>query len=87
MAENYARAAAVLSPDRAWDRVVFSGGLAQKFPRLRREILARLGNPPHRLCATDEDTMRGLLTLALVCAGRAATVVEATRFLADSQPD
>jgi xylulokinase len=65
MAANYARCAAVLSPDRSWQRVVFSGGLALKFPRLRWEVLAALGDPPHRLCEGEEDTLSGLLSLAL----------------------
>ena len=81
MAANYARCAAVLSPDRGWRRVVFSGGLAQKFPRLRAESHAALGHPPHRLCPTEEDTLHGLLALALVCSGRAATVADATATL------
>jgi sugar (pentulose or hexulose) kinase len=68
MAANYARCASILSPGRQWNRVVFSGGLALGFPRLRQEILAQLGNPPHRLCTTEEDTLAGLLVLALKCA-------------------
>jgi sugar (pentulose or hexulose) kinase len=64
MAANYARCAERLSPDRAWDRVVFSGGLAQRFGRLRRDVLARLGDPPWRHCPTEEDTLHGLLILA-----------------------
>ena len=67
MAANYARCAERLSPDRAWDRVVFSGGLAHQFERLRREILSRLGGPPWRLCPTEEDTLHGLLILAGRC--------------------
>jgi hypothetical protein len=64
MAANYARCAGILSPNRDWDRVVFSGGLAQRFPRLRQEILAALGNPPSRLSDSEEDTLEGLLELA-----------------------
>ena len=67
MAANYARSAATLSPDGVCDRVVFSGGLAQSFERLRREVLAALGDPPHRLCALEEDTLAGLLELAMRC--------------------
>jgi sugar (pentulose or hexulose) kinase len=67
MAANYARCAERLSPDREWDRVVFSGGLAQRFGRLRREILERLGNPQWRLCSIEEDTLQGLLVLARRC--------------------
>jgi sugar (pentulose or hexulose) kinase len=67
MAANYARCAERLSADRAWHRVVFSGGLAQRFERLRREVLSRLGGPPWRLCPTEEDTLHGLLILAGRC--------------------
>ncbi len=70
MAANYARCATILSPQREWDSVVFSGGLAQRFPRLRTEILTALGNPPSRLFANEEDTLQGLLALAEVCAQR-----------------
>jgi hypothetical protein len=64
MAKNYRQCAERLSPEGKWDRVVFSGGLAQRFARLRREVLARLGNPPSRVSETDEETLRGLLILA-----------------------
>ncbi len=74
MAENYARFAAALSPDRDWDRVVFSGGVAAKFPRLRREILRALGDPPARLSETEDDALDGLLAIARVCAGFSAAV-------------
>jgi sugar (pentulose or hexulose) kinase len=64
MAENYERCATRLSPDRAWDRIVFSGGLAQRFGQLRREVLSKLKNPAWRVCAAEEETLRGLLILA-----------------------
>src|SRR5262245_27207718 len=64
MAENYRRCAERLAPDRSRDRVVFSGGLARQFGRLRREVLRRLGDPPWRIVPTEEETLRGLLILA-----------------------
>jgi hypothetical protein len=82
MADNYEQCARRLSPDRAWDRLVFSGGVAQRFGRLRREVLNRLGDPAWRLCPTEEDTLQGLLILAHVCAGRTETVREATSLFA-----
>ena len=81
MAANYARCTGILAPKREWQRVVFSGGLSQRFERLRREIVAALGEPPSRLCASEEDTLLGLLALALVCDGRAATAQEAVLML------
>jgi sugar (pentulose or hexulose) kinase len=83
MAANYASCAARLSPEREWERVAFSGGLALRQPRLRREILAALGHPRSRTSESEEETLRGLLALALVCEGRAATVAEAGGMLND----
>ena len=68
MARNYAACAHRLSPAAGWDRVVFSGGLAQRFPRLRAEILRELGVADHRLCDAKEDALLGLLNLAKRCA-------------------
>ena len=51
MADNYATCAARLSPERNWDRIVFSGGLAQKLPLLREFILEKLPGPS-RLCSS-----------------------------------
>lgn len=81
MADEYQATADALSPGQPRDRVVFSGGLARRFPRLRQEILDRFGGVPHRLCVNAEDTMHGLLALALVCSGQAGTVAEATRIV------
>jgi len=64
MAESYRRCAERLSPERAWDRVVFSGSLSRQFDRLRREVLSRLGHPLWRVVPTEEETLRGLLILA-----------------------
>jgi sugar (pentulose or hexulose) kinase len=80
MAENYARAAHRLSPAGAWQNLVFSGGLAQKIPVLR-ELIQRRFDRPARLCATEEDTLLGLLALGLVATGRSATVAEAIRLV------
>lgn len=76
MATNYEQSAQRIAPDRPWQRLVYSGGLAQKIPTLRRLINARFG-VPDRLAPSTEDTMLGLLALGLVADGRAATVAEA----------
>jgi xylulokinase len=62
MADNYARAAKQVAPD-GWSRILFSGGLGQKIPALRTEILSRLGTA-HRFASHHEDTLMGLLALA-----------------------
>ncbi|MBX9582699.1 MAG: hypothetical protein K2X87_20530 [Gemmataceae bacterium] len=64
MADNYAGCAARLAPTRDWRRVVFSGGLAHRFPTLRAAVLRALGTPDHRVCSSTEDTLTGLLVLA-----------------------
>lgn len=83
MAENYFACAQRLSPTHAWERIVFSGGLAQKFESLRKIIAAKF-KVPYRLCASNEDTLLGLAFLARVCSGRATAVLE-SEVLATSQ--
>jgi sugar (pentulose or hexulose) kinase len=76
MADNYATCAQRLSPDHQWDSLVFSGGLAQKLERLREMIIARLPGPA-RVCRSPEDTLIGLMALALVIDERAPSVAAA----------
>jgi len=76
MAENYQACALRLSPNQDWERVVFSGGLAQKLERLREMIAAKFDGP-YRLCASTEDTLIGLTALSLVIDGRAPSVAAA----------
>jgi sugar (pentulose or hexulose) kinase len=83
MAGQYAECAGRISPGREWARVVFSGGLAARFPRLRDEVIRHLGGPPVRVVPTDDDTLHGLLALAMVCDGKARSVAEASRMLAN----
>ena len=80
MADNYHACALRLSPEQAWDRVVFSGGLAQKLERLRELILDRFACP-HRLYEGSEDTLIALLAQALVIDGRAPSMAAAINSL------
>ena len=48
----------------AIDELHACGGLAQKNPLLRRLVVDHFG-VPHRVCDSDEDTLRGLLLLAM----------------------
>lgn len=83
MAANYARCARTLAPAHDWQRLVFSGGLVHRFPTLREAILDALAPvPAYRLCATAEDTLLGLLTLAVAYSGRAGSVRQASRLVA-----
>jgi hypothetical protein len=76
MAATYLECALRLAPARDWQRLVFSGGLAQNLPVLRELVVQRFGDA-YRVCSTPEDTLQGLLALALVCSGKMATVEEA----------
>ncbi len=80
MAANYERSAQRIASDQPWQRLVYSGGLAQKVPTLRQLINARFG-VPDRLAPSTEDTLFGLLALALVADGRMATVSAAIESL------
>jgi sugar (pentulose or hexulose) kinase len=73
MADNYAKAAERLAPQRDWKRVVFSGGVARKTDVLRQLICGRLGSA-HRFAPSEEDTLFGLLVLASAFTGRTASV-------------
>jgi xylulokinase len=84
MAASYAMCARRLSPEASWSRLVFSGGLAQNLPALRESITRQFG-APYRVCSATEDTLQGLLALALVCSGRAATLAEAAAAVDGSQ--
>lgn len=83
MAENYARCARRVCPAGDWRRLLFSGGVALKTPLLRRLICERLGHA-HRLAPSEEDTLRGLLALALAFSGRAKSVLDAMAALGNA---
>jgi sugar (pentulose or hexulose) kinase len=76
MAATYATCAQRLAPNADWQQLVFSGGLAQNLVALRESIVRRFGTR-HRVCVTPEDTIEGLLALALVCSGQAASLAQA----------
>jgi sugar (pentulose or hexulose) kinase len=76
MADNYAHCALRIAPGRDWTRLVFSGGVALRIALLRQLVCERLGNA-HRLAASEEDTLLGLLALALHFSGAQPTVAEA----------
>jgi sugar (pentulose or hexulose) kinase len=81
MARNYHRCAQRLAPPEPWTRLVFSGGVAQRFEALRGEI-ASLFALPYRQCPTSEDTLLGLLALARVVAGHTPSVAASVAQLA-----
>jgi sugar (pentulose or hexulose) kinase len=80
MADNYAQCARRVCPAGDWRRLLFSGGVALKTPLLRHLICDRLGRE-HRLAPSEEDTLLGLLALALAFSGRAESVLRAAAWL------
>ncbi len=85
MAENYHASALRLSPERAWRRLVFSGGLAQKLELLRGLIAGKFQRE-YRLGSTAEDALNGLLLLALVASGRTPSAQAAMELLRQGRP-
>ncbi|MEP7356162.1 MAG: FGGY family carbohydrate kinase, partial [Anaerolineales bacterium] len=82
MADNYYTCALRLSPQAAWHTLVFSGGLAQRLALLRQMITARLPGQV-RLSAATEETLLGLLAIAMVISGCAPSVAAASATLRD----
>ena len=90
MTQNFHDYAQSLAPDvttsgasSAWERLVFSGGLVQKIEPLRDMIVAKF-DCPYRMSASSEDTMLGLLALALVVGGQAKSAAEAAQVLREN---
>jgi sugar (pentulose or hexulose) kinase len=79
MAQNFADCARRVSPGQ-YHRLVFSGGLVQKSEALRRAIVRQF-NMSYRFAPSPEDTLMGLLVLALVCSRRADSMAEATQMV------
>lgn len=80
MADDYYAYAVRLWPGKSWKNIVFSGGLACKLEILRETIQKKFGTD-YRLCPFMEDTLFGLLMLALVFSGRAKSVEEVSKEL------
>ncbi len=73
MAKSYYECAIRLWPEKSWKGLVFSGGLACKLAPIREETHRRFGSP-FRLTPESEDTLFGLLILAVVFSGKAKSV-------------
>jgi len=85
MVENYYASALRLSSGQSWRRLVFSGGLTQKLELLRCLIVEKFQRE-YRMCSTTDDTLQGLLVLALVASGRVGSVHAAMEMLREAQP-
>ena len=78
MADKYCAHAVRLWPQRAWKNTVFSGGLATRLEVLREVIQSRF-ETSYRLAPCEEDTLFGLLILALVFSGSCGSVKQAAQ--------
>jgi sugar (pentulose or hexulose) kinase len=83
MADNYLACAQRLSPARAWQSLVFSGGLVQKMEVLRALICDQF-QVGYRFSPSAEDTLLGLLALGLAFTHRAGSVAQAAAHLRES---
>lgn len=81
LADNYYDYALRISPEQAWRNLVFSGGLARI--QVLRQLIRDKFQKDYRRCPTTEDTLMGLLVLALAFTGRAASVQEAMARLSE----
>jgi sugar (pentulose or hexulose) kinase len=84
MARNYETCARRLDPERTAARLVFSGGVARRLGVLRDLTAAALGFPS-RLSPHPEDTLFGLMVLALAFSNRRSSVRAATVRAAESR--
>ena len=82
MVDNFHTCALQLSPEQAWRNLVLSGGLARV--EVLRQLIRGKFQKDYRVCPTAEDTLLGLLALALTFTGRAASVEQATRLLLEN---
>ena len=80
MADNYSRCAARLAHSGVWNDLALSGGLVRKIGVLRGLIVEAF-RCLYRIAPSTEDTLLGLMALALVIEGRAVNVAEAAEVL------
>ncbi len=86
MASHYRQAATWIASDGDWSQVALSGGMAQKLAPLRDAIAQQFPGKPLRVSLSSEETLNGLMVLAMVIGGRAANVAEATGILMARAP-
>ena len=77
MTDRYYDCALRIWPERSWQRLVFSGGLISKLAALRQIIQERFQSD-YRMAPYAEDTLTGLLIMALAFSGKAASITQAT---------
>jgi len=85
MAKEYHARALQLWPERAWKNLLLTGGLAWKLAGLRDAIQKEFATD-YRLCPSVDDSLSGLLVLALVFSGRGESVTSVAREMRSCQP-
>jgi len=85
MTERYYQCALRVWPERTWQRLVFSGGLIGKLEALRQVVQSRF-QIDYRMAPYPEDTLTGLLILALTFSGKAESIGQATSYLRGNLP-
>ena len=85
MTDRYYNCAQRIWPERQWQRLVFSGGLIGKLEALRQVIQKRFQSD-YRMAPFAEDTLTGLLIMALAFSGNAASIDAATNDLRRNLP-
>jgi sugar (pentulose or hexulose) kinase len=77
MTDRYYNCALRIWPEHAWRKLVLSGGVISKFEALRQIIQQRF-QTDYRMPPYAEDTLTGLLVMALAFSGKAASIDQAT---------
>jgi hypothetical protein len=85
MAEKYCAWALRLWPDKLWKNIVFSGGVACQFDVLR-DVIQKRFRTASRLAPFREDTLFGLLILALGFSGEIDSVRETIKEVRSTCP-
>ncbi len=85
MTERYYQCALRIWPERTWKRLVFSGGLIGKLEALRRVVQSRF-QIDYRMAPYAEDTLTGLLIMALAFSGKTASIEQAMNDLRRNLP-
>jgi sugar (pentulose or hexulose) kinase len=80
MADKYVAYAVRLWPEKSWKNLVLSGGVASRLEVLR-DIIEKRFETGYRLAPLEEDTLFGLLMLALVFSGESGSVKQTAKEL------
>jgi sugar (pentulose or hexulose) kinase len=85
MAESFYDCAGRVWPEKSWQNILFSGGLACKMEILRR-IIQRRFQSPYRVAPFEEDALYGLLILASVFSDQSCSVEKFNRSTSGRAP-